>query len=188
VTAVVISAKRGKEMMCAVLLREVRGDIRKVREYDPSMSSNTQVLLTSGGMQAVWAYRISHRAWIHRHRLLAQLIRYTARFMTGVEIHPGAVIGRHLLIDHGTGVVIGETTVIGDDVIMHHQVTLGGRVNTPGKRHPTVGDRVYIGAGAMILGNVTIGSDSSVGALTLVLHDIPKKSIVVGNPARIRSK
>lgn len=108
--------------------------------------------------------------------------------MTGVEIHPGAVIGRHLLIDHGTGVVIGETAVIGDDVIMHHQVTLGGRVNTPGKRHPTVGDRVYIGAGAMILGNITIGSDSSVGALTLVLHDVPKKSIVVGNPARIRSK
>lgn len=175
-------------MMSAALLREIRGDIRKLREYDPSMSSNAQVLLTSGGMHAIWAYRLSHKAWIHGHRLLAQLIRYGARMATGVEIHPGAVIGHHLLIDHGTGVVIGETAVIGDDVIMHHQVTLGGRVNTPGKRHPTIGDRVYIGAGAMILGNITVDADSVVGAFTLVLHDVPKSSVAVGNPARIRSR
>lgn len=167
------------------LVRAVRRDIRRVRDYDPSMTSDLQVLLTSNGAQAVWAHRLSHRAWNRGHRLCAQLIRYIARATTGVELHPAATIGDGLVIDHGTGVVVGETAVIGDDVVLHHQVTLGGRTNTPGKRHPTVGDRVFVGAGVMVLGNLDIGDDARIGAGSIVLEHIPPGATVVGNPARV---
>lgn len=167
-------------------MRGLHEDIAAVRRYDPSLSSDWQVLLTSTGMHAVWLYRLSHMLWIGGHRLAAQIVRAFSHTMTGVEIHPAAVIGRRLIIDHGTGVVIGETAVIGDDVILHHQVTLGGRVNTPGKRHPTIGDRVYIGAGAMVLGNITVGDDSKIGASALVLHDVPARSVAIGSPAKFR--
>lgn len=167
------------------LLRSMREDVAAVRVYDPSLTSNVQVVLTSAGAHAVWTYRLSHRAWRSGHRLAAQLLRYGARVLTGVEIHPGAMIGRRLVIDHGTGVVIGETAVVGNDVILHHGVTLGGRVNTPGKRHPSLGDRVYIGAGALVLGAVMLGDDCRVGAGAVVLGDVPAGATVAGVPARV---
>ncbi|MBT1172648.1 serine O-acetyltransferase [Bifidobacterium sp. MA2] len=180
------AALTGGRSGASVTRLDLRGDVAAVRAYDPSLSSGWQVLLTSTGMHAVWMYRLSHRLWIDGHRLAAQLVRAFSHTMTGVEIHPAATIGRRLIIDHGTGVVIGETAVIGDDVILHHQVTLGGRVNTPGKRHPTIGDRVYIGAGAMVLGNITVGDDSKIGAMALVLHDVPPRSVAIGSPAKVR--
>lgn len=167
------------------LIASIKDDIRRIRDYDPSMTSDLQVLLTSAGAHAVWAYRLSHRAWERNHRLLAQTIRYVARMVTGVELHPASSIGRGLVIDHGTGIVVGETAVIGDDVVLHHQVTLGGRTNKPGKRHPTLEDRVFVGAGVMILGDIVVGADSRVGAATVVLESVPASSTVVGNPARV---
>lgn len=163
----------------------IKDDIRRIRDYDPSMTSDLQVLLTSAGAHAVWAYRLSHRAWQRNHRLTAQVIRYIARMTTGVELHPASTIGTGLVIDHGTGIVVGDTAVIGDHVVLHHQVTLGGRSNQPGKRHPTLGDRVFVGAGAMILGDIFVGDDSRIGAASIVLESVPPSSTVVGNPARV---
>lgn len=166
-------------------LRGLRRDVALVRAYDPAVTSNAQVVLTYSGLHAVWAHRVSHRLWMGGHRLAAQIVCQLGRVLTGVEIHPAASVGRRLLIDHGTGIVVGSTAVIGDDVILYHGVTLGGRSNLPGRRHPTVCDGAFIGAGATVLGPVTIGARARVGANAVVLEDVPADATVVGNPARV---
>jgi serine O-acetyltransferase len=136
----------------------------------------------------VWGYRVAHRLWTHRLFLVARVYSQLVRALTGIEIHPGATIGRRLFIDHGMGVVIGETAVVGDDVLIYHGVTLGGTSSMREKRHPTIGDRVVIGAGASVLGPVTIGSDSIIGANAVVVTDAPPHSVLTGIPARARPR
>lgn len=154
---------------------------------DPAARSRLETFLASPGLHAVWAHRLAHRLWRRpAYRLPARLVSQLARGLTGVEIHPGATVGRRLFIDHGMGVVIGETTVVGDDVTLYHQVTLGGRSLQRVKRHPTVGNRVTIGAGARVLGNITIGDDAQIGANSVVTRDVPAGSVAVGIPAQIR--
>lgn len=160
-----------------------REDIATARRRDPSARSVTEVALLYSGVHAVWAYRMSHRLWLARRRLAARVVSQLARLLTGVEIHPGATIGRRLFIDHGIGVVIGETAVIGDDVMLYHGVTLGGRSPRRERRHPTIGDRVVIGTGAVVLGAITIGADSVVGAQAVVVRDAPPRSLLTGIPA-----
>jgi serine O-acetyltransferase len=164
----------------------IRDDIRAARHRDPAARSALEVWLTYPGLHAVWAYRLSHRLWRARVYLLARMVSQLARFLTGVEIHPGATIGRRLFLDHGMGVVIGETAVIGDDVMMYHGVTLGGVTSEPAKRHPTIGDHVVLGAGSTVLGPITIGAHSVVGAGAVVVRDAPERSLLVGVPARPR--
>lgn len=163
----------------------LREEIAMVRAYDPSITSDTQVVLTYSGLHAVWCHRLSHRLWTHGHQLAAQIVCQIGRVLTGVEIHPAARIGRRLLIDHGTGIVIGETAEIGDDVVLYQGVTLGGVENHPGRRHPTLGDRVFVGAGAKILGAITVGDDTKIGANAVVLHDVPAGATAVGVPAHV---
>ncbi|MFD1720755.1 serine O-acetyltransferase EpsC [Amnibacterium endophyticum] len=163
-------------------------DVRAARQRDPAAKSVAEVALTYPGLHAVWAYRLHHRVWLRGHRLAARALSQVARFLTGIEIHPGATIGRRLFIDHGAGVVIGETAEVGDDVTIYHGVTLGGTVWREVKRHPTIGDRVLIGAGAKLLGSIRIGSDSVVGANAVVVHDAPGHSLIVGVPATSRPR
>ncbi|MFT8321591.1 MAG: serine O-acetyltransferase [Bacillus sp. (in: firmicutes)] len=162
-------------------------EIQMVREHDPSVTSNVQVVLTYSGLHAVWFYRLSHFLWKRNLHLAARLISQLAHVLTGVEIHPAATIGKRLLIDHGTGIVIGETAEIGDNVVLYHGVTLGGISNKPGRRHPKIGNHVFIGAGAAVLGAITIEDGAKIGALSLVLKDVPAQHTAVGNPARILS-
>lgn len=143
------------------------------------------VLLCYPGLWAVWCHRISHRLWLADWQLAARVLSQVARFHTGVEIHPGACLGRRLLIDHGMGVVIGETAIVGDDVTLYQGVTLGGTGDESGKRHPTVRDRVFVGNNANILGNITIGENSRIGAGSVVLQDVPPDSTAVGVPAHV---
>ena len=159
------------------LLERIRDDINSVLERDPAARSRLEVLLCYPGLWAVWIHRISHKLWRARWRLAARLLSQVARFFTGVDIHPGALLGRRLFIDHATGVVIGETAIVGSDVTMYQGVTLGGTGKGHGKRHPTVC--------ANVLGNVTIGENSRVGAGSVVLSDVPPNSTVVGVPAHI---
>lgn len=169
------------------MFRRVREDIATARHRDPAARSNAEVFWLYPGLHAVWTYRLAHRMWRHRSlRFLARALSQWARFLTGVEIHPGAAIGRRLFIDHGMGVVIGETAEIGDDVMLYHGVTLGGRSSGREKRHPTLGDHVTVGAGAAILGPVTIGLGSVVGAQAVVTTDAPPRSLLVGVPAKPR--
>lgn len=163
-------------------------DVRAARDRDPAAKSAVEVALTYPGLHALWAYRLHHRLWLRGRRLPARILSQLVRWLTGVEIHPGARIGRRLFIDHGAGVVIGETAEVGDDVTIYHGVTLGGTVWRKEKRHPTVGDRVLIGAGAKLLGAITIGSDSVVGANAVVVHDAPAHSLIVGVPATNRPR
>jgi serine O-acetyltransferase len=163
-------------------------DVHAARQRDPAAKSNAEVVLTYPGMHAIWAYRLHHRLWLAGWRLPARIVSQLIRSWTGVEIHPGATIGRRCFIDHGSGVVIGETAEVGDDVTIFHGVTLGGTVWRAEKRHPTVGDRVIIGAGATLLGAITIGSDSVVGAGAVVLHSAPAHSLLVGVPATARRR
>ncbi len=164
----------------------LRSDIRTIKSKDPAATSSLSILLTSSGMHAVWIYRISHLYWNMHLKLLARITSNIARFLTGVEIHPAAIIGRNFVIDHGTGTVIGETTIIGNNVLVYHQVTLGGTGNESGKkRHPTLCDGVMIAAGAKILGDIKIGANSRVGANSVVLKDVPSNATAVGIPARI---
>ena len=160
-------------------------EIRACRERDPAARNDVEVLLTYAGLHAVIGHRLAHA--IHRAGipLLPRLIMHVVRWATGIESHPGAVIGKGLFIDHGMGVVIGETTVIGNDVTLFQGVTLGGTGKQRGKRHPTVGDRVVIGTGAKVLGNITIGNDSMIGANAVVIRDVPEHSTVVGVPGRV---
>lgn len=165
-------------------------DLRAAREHDPAARSGLEVAAVYSGLHAVWAYRLAHRLWVKGglFRFPARALSQLARSLTGIEIHPGAVIGDRFFIDHGMGVVIGETTEIGDDVMLYQGVTLGGQSLAKGKRHPTIGDRVTVGAGAKVLGAITIGADSAVGANAVVVRDAPPNSILTGVPARERHR
>ncbi|MGA2906913.1 MAG: serine O-acetyltransferase [Terracidiphilus sp.] len=163
----------------------MRDEISSIMERDPAARTRLEVLLCYPGLWAVWIYRVSHWLWRHHMRLLARVLSQVARFYTGVDIHPGALIGARLFIDHATGVVIGETAIVGSDVTMYQGVTLGGTGKGHGKRHPTICDRVFIGNNANILGNLTVGENSRVGAGSVVLSDVPPNSTVVGVPAHI---
>lgn len=163
-------------------------DIRTAKDRDPAAKNWLEVLLFYPGLHAIWSHRIAH--WFYRHKLftIARMISHIARFFTGIEIHPGAKIGRRFFIDHGMGVVIGETTEIGDDVTIYQGVTLGGTGKEKGKRHPTIGNGVVISADATILGPVHIGDNSRVGAGAVVINDVPPNSTVVGVPGKVVKK
>lgn len=162
----------------------LRESIRAYQERDPAARSAVSILLCYPGLHAVLWHRLSHAMWRWNRFLIARLISQFARFVTGIEIHPAAIIGRRLVIDHGMGVVIGETAEIGDDVHLYHQVTLGGTSSSHGKRHPTLGNGVIVGAGAKILGAITVGDNARVGANAVVLEAVPPGTTVVGIPAR----
>jgi serine O-acetyltransferase len=162
-------------------------DVDAAMARDPAAQSRLETFLASPGLHAVWSHRLAHRMWERpAYRLPARVLSNVTRTLTGVEIHPGATIGRRFFIDHGMGVVIGETSVVGDDVMLYHDVTLGGRSLARVKRHPTVGDRVTIGSGARVLGDVTVGDDSQIGANSVVTRDVPSGAVAVGIPAQIR--
>ena len=164
----------------------LRSDIKTLKRKDPAARHTLEILLTHSGLHAVWHYRIAHFLWKMKFKTLARIVSSLSRFLTGVEIHPAAKIGKNFIIDHGTGVVIGETTVIGSNVLIYHQVTLGGTGNDSGhKRHPSICDDVMIAAGAKILGNIKIGFGAKIGANSVVLKDVPPYSTAVGMPARI---
>jgi serine O-acetyltransferase len=160
-------------------------DIATVVERDPAARSRLEVVFCYSGLHAIWAYRVSHWLWRQKARVLARVWSQAARFFTGIEIHPGAEIGQRLFIDHGMGVVIGETSVVGDDVTLYQCVTLGGTGKESGKRHPTIGNSVVIGAGAKVLGNIVVGENCRIGAGSVVLRSVPDHSTVVGVPAHI---
>ncbi|MGC5048725.1 serine O-acetyltransferase EpsC [Micrococcus porci] len=165
----------------------IKEDIAAVRSHDPAARGDLEVALVYSGLHAVWSHRVAHRMWqVDRLKTPARLLSQAARALTGIEIHPGATIGRRLFIDHGMGVVIGETAEIGDDVMLYHGVTLGGRSLEKVKRHPTLRDGVVVGAGAKILGPVEIGEGTSVGANAVVVKDTPPDSIATGIPASVR--
>ncbi|MDD5115683.1 MAG: serine O-acetyltransferase [Candidatus Omnitrophica bacterium] len=160
-------------------------DIRAAQKKDPAAKSFVEVMLLYQGLHALIYYRVAHGFYMAHLFFIARAISQLARFTTGIEIHPGAVIGRRFFIDHGMGVVIGETTVIGDDVLLYQGVTLGGTGVVKGKRHPTIGNNVVVGAGAKVLGNINIGDNSYIGANAVVIKDVPPDSTVVGVPGRI---
>ena len=163
----------------------MRHDISSVLERDPAARSRLEVFLVYSGLHAIWMHRISHWLWTHNVRFFARWLSQIARGLTGIEIHPGATIGPGFFIDHGMGVVIGETAEVGADVTLYHGVTLGGTSIEKGKRHPTLGDRVVVGAGAKVLGNILIGEDSRIGANAVVVKSVPPNSVVVGVPGQI---
>ncbi|MGA2217550.1 MAG: serine O-acetyltransferase [Terracidiphilus sp.] len=163
----------------------IREDIRSILERDPAARSWLEVVLCYPGLWAVWFHRVSHALWRAHLPLPARIVSQFARFFTGVDIHPAALLGRRLFIDHATGVVIGETAIVGSDVTIYQGVTLGGTGKEHGKRHPTVCDGVFIGNNANVLGNITVGENSRVGAGSVVLSDVPPNSTVVGVPAHI---
>jgi len=163
----------------------IQKDIASALERDPAARSSLEILMLYPGLHALWIHRISHWLWVHGTKLPARWISQIARGLTGIEIHPGAKIGSGLFIDHGMGVVIGETAEIGNEVTLYHGVTLGGTSLSKGKRHPTIGDRVTIGAGAKVLGNIMIGADSRIGANAVVVKTVPENSVVIGVPGQI---
>jgi serine O-acetyltransferase len=167
------------------MLSALRQDVASVRQRDPAARSNLEILLCYPGLHAVWGYRLSHWLWACKLKLFGRALSALVTRLTGVDIHPGAMIGPGLFIDHATGVVIGETAEIGTNVTIYQGVTLGGTSLEAVKRHPTIGDRVTIGAGAKLLGAITIGHDSRIGANAVVVHDVPPNSIVVGVPGQV---
>ncbi len=175
----------------AMIFKTLVSDIDSMMARDPAARSRLEVVLAYPGFQALMVYRIAHWLWRHEWRLLGRLMSNLGRFLTGIEIHPGARIGRHLFIDHGMGVVIGETAEIGDDVTLYHGVTLGGiapsvdsAAQVDRKRHPTVSDRAIVGSGAQVLGPITVGADARVGANAVVVRDVAPGATVVGIPAK----
>lgn len=169
--------------------RTLREDLEAAQRRDPAARSRVEVALAYPGLHAVWVHRLAHRMWREPAlRLPARLLSQASRAVTGVEIHPGATIGRRLFIDHGMGVVVGETAVVGDDVVLFHGATLGGKTMRRGKRHPTVGNDVVVGAGAKVLGPVWIGDGAQIGANAVVLKDVPAGAVAVGVPATIRQR
>lgn len=166
-------------------LKKVKQDIKTIKDKDPAARSVWEIVLLYPGFHALFLYRIAHKLWNWNIPFIPRLISQFARFLTGIEIHPGAKIGNYFFIDHGMGVVIGETTIIGDNVLIYQGVTLGGTGKDTGKRHPTIEDDVTIGAGAKVLGNITIGSHSNIGAGSVVIDNVPEHSTVVGIPGRI---
>ena len=167
------------------LVREIRYDVQAVRQRDPAATSDAEILLLYSGVHARTAHRLSHALYRRGHTLAARAVSQGAKFITGIEIHPGATIGRGLVIDHGAGVVIGETAEIGDNCTIYQGVTLGGTGKDVGKRHPTLGNNVMIGAGAKVLGPVTIGDNVKVAAGAVVLTELPENSTAVGIPAKV---
>lgn len=170
------------------MLTALRADVRAARERDPAARSTAELVLCYPGLHAVWGHRASSWLWRHGRTLLARLCSAFTQRLTGVDIHPAAVLGPGLFIDHAIGVVIGETAEVGADVTIYHGVTLGGTSMDRGKRHPTVGDRVTIGAGAKVLGPITIGHDSRIGANAVVVKEVPSSAVVVGVPGQIISR
>ena len=164
---------------------EIRNDVEAVKQRDPAAKNGVEILLLYSGVHAIFAYRVSHKLYLGKHYFSARLISQLAKFFTGIEIHPGATIGKGLFIDHGTGVVIGETAEIGDNCTLYQGVTLGGTGKDTGKRHPTIGNNVMISAGAKVLGPFKIGDNSRVAAGAVVLEEVPPNSTVVGVPARV---
>ena len=163
----------------------VRDDLKSALQRDPAARSRLEIALLYPGLHAIWVHRISHWLWIKGAKLAARWLSQMARGLTGIEIHPGATIGQRVFIDHGMGVVIGETAEVGNDATLYHGVTLGGTSLEKGKRHPTIGERVTIGAGAKVLGNILIGADSRIGANAVVVKSTPENSVVVGVPGQI---
>ena len=163
----------------------MRDDLKSALQRDPAARSRFEIALLYPGLHAIWTHRVSHWFWVHNAKLTARWLSQLARSLTGIEIHPGATIGQRVFIDHGMGVVIGETAEVGDDVTLYHGVTLGGTSLNKGKRHPTIGDRVTIGAGAKVLGNITIGADSRIGANAVVVKSVPENAVVVGVPGQV---
>lgn len=161
----------------------IREDIVAMRDRDPAARSTAAVFLTYAGLHAIWGHRLAHALWEREDRLVARILAHIVRFLTGVEIHPAAEVGRRVTIDHGAGVVIGETAEIGDDVHLYHGVTLGGDDPEPVKRHPTIGHAVVIGANATLLGDVTVGPGARIGAGAVVISDVPAEATVAGVPA-----
>ncbi len=167
------------------LIKHFKEDIRSVKRRDPAAKNTLEIILTYSGLHAVAAYRVSHYFYTKKMYLTARTISQIARFFTGIEIHPGAKIGKGLFIDHGMGVVIGETTEIGDNCLIYQGVTLGGTGKDKGKRHPTLGNNVMVGAGARVLGPFKVGDNSKIAANAVVLESVPPNSTAVGVPARI---
>ena len=167
------------------MFRTLREEINTVRDRDPAARSTLEILLCYPGFHALCSHRVAHVLWKRRLYLPARLISHFARFVTGIEIHPGATIGKRVFIDHGTGVVIGETAEVGDDVLMYQGVTLGGTSLEKGKRHPTIGNKVVIGSAAIVLGPVTVGEAARIGSNSVVVTSVPNSAIVVGVPGRV---
>lgn len=167
------------------MFKHIKSDIRAVFDNDPAARSWFEVVFTYAGLHAIWGHRFAHYLFKRRYFTLARMVSQFSRFMTGIEIHPGAVIGNRLFIDHGMGIVIGETCEIGDDVIIYQGVTLGGTGKEKGKRHPTIGNNVVIGSGAKVLGSFQIGDNCNIGSNAVVLRAVPDNSTVVGNPGRV---
>ena len=167
------------------LISRIRDHVNSILERDPAPKSRLEIVLCYPGLHAVWIHRFTHWLYGLRLYLLARLISQWARWMTGIEIHPGAQIGKRLFIDHGMGVVFGETSVVGDDVTIYQGVTLGGTGKEKGKRHPTILNGVVIGTGAQVLGNITVGENSRVGAASVVIDDVPDNSTIVGVPGHL---
>lgn len=166
----------------------IKYDVEAVQKRDPAARGKFEILLTNQGVHAILSYRIAHLFYINGFKIVAKITSQLARFLTGIEIHPACFIGKGLLIDHGSGVVIGETTVIGDDCTLFQGVTLGGTGKERGKRHPTLCNGVFVGAGAKILGNIEIGNNAKIGANAVVLSDVPDGATAVGVPARVIDK
>ncbi len=167
------------------MLKTIREDVQSVLDRDPAARSVWEILLCYPGVYAIWIHRLSHRLWKGGFKLIARWLSQVARSMTGIEIHPGATIGRNFFIDHGMGVVIGETAEIGENVTLYHGVTLGGTSLQKTKRHPTIEDHVVIGAGAKVLGAITIGAHSRIGANAVVVKSSPPNSVIIGVPGQI---
>lgn len=164
------------------------GYFKSIKERDPACRNALQVILFYDGFKAIFWHRVSHFFWKIHFKFLAELISYITKRRTGIEIHPGAQIGKRFFIDHGYGVVVGETTIIGDDVTIYQGVTLGGRGTVQGKRHPTIGNNVIIGASALILGNITIGDNAKIGANSTVLYDVEPNQTIIGTKAKVHNK
>ena len=170
------------------LWRTLREDLETVFSKDPAARSKWEVLLCYPGLHALWIHRLAHALWRREHRLLARVLSHCNRFLTGIEIHPGAQIGRRFFIDHGMGVVIGETTEIGDDVLLYKGVVLGGTTLEKGKRHPTIGNGVVVGSNAVVLGAITVGDYAKIGSGAVVVKPVPPAATVVGVPGRVVPK
>lgn len=167
------------------MFKALKEDIQTVYQKDPAARSTLEIIFCYPGLHAVWSYRIAHWLWKRRLYFPARLLSHLTRFLTGIEIHPGARIGRRLFIDHGLGVVVGETSEIGDDVLMYQGSVLGGTSLNKGKRHPTLGNRVVVGTGAVVLGPIEVGDDSRIGSGSVVIKPVPPNATVVGVPGRV---
>ena len=174
-----------REKQKLTFMEKIKETIEVAREKDPAAKGAINISVNTPGIHAIMFHRVAHSLYNRKHFFTARLISQISRFLTGIEIHPGAQIGRRFFIDHGMGVVIGETAEIGDDVMLFHQVTLGGTGKDKGKRHPTVENNVIISAGVKVLGPIVIGENSKIGANAVVLHDIPKNATAVGIPAKV---